>query len=84
MQLPFRLTGLVFGLGALIAGSALAFEPPIAVDTNPDPNIVEVDLVAEETTWQFVAGIDTTVYAYRDVSTGSGDDSGADDQGEPG
>ena len=30
--------------------------PPDAVDINPDPNIVEVNLVAEETTWEFTPG----------------------------
>ena len=39
-------------------------EPPEAVDINPDPTIVEVDLTAAETTWQFTPGVDTTVYAY--------------------
>jgi FtsP/CotA-like multicopper oxidase with cupredoxin domain len=48
----------------LIATPALAFDPPVAVDINPDPDIVEVNLTAQETTWQFVTGIDTTVYAY--------------------
>ena len=39
-------------------------QPPLAVDINPDPNIVEVNLSAAETTWEFKAGIQTTVWAF--------------------
>ena len=41
-----------------------SFDPPVAVDTNPDPTIVEVDLVAAETTWEYIPGVPTTVWAY--------------------
>ncbi len=54
----------MFTIAAALAAPALAFDPPVAVDINPDPDIVEVNLTAAETTWQFMAGIDTTVYAY--------------------
>ncbi len=64
-----RSIGLI-ALAALMAAPALAFDPPVAVDINPDPDIVEVNLSAAETTWQFITGIDTTVYAYIDDSTG--------------
>ena len=37
---------------------------PDAVDINPDPDIVEVELEAAETTWEFIPGIQTTVWAY--------------------
>ena len=46
------------------AAPTFGFEPPIAVDINPADDIVEVNLVAAETTWQFIDGIDTRVYAY--------------------
>jgi FtsP/CotA-like multicopper oxidase with cupredoxin domain len=45
-------------------------EPPIAVDVNADPNIVEVNLTAAETTWQFINGVDTTVWAYNGTVPG--------------
>ncbi len=45
---------------------------PRAIDMNPDPNIVEVSLVAVNATTEYVAGTRTQVLAYRDGSvTGS-------------
>jgi len=40
------------------------------VDENPDPNIVEVSLVASRTKHEFKAGAPTTVYAYNGVLPG--------------
>ena len=53
-------------LGAPFAAAAPqgAFDPPEAPDLDPDPQVVEVDLVAAETTWQYVPGVDTVVWAY--------------------
>ena len=64
MKLPYRIGGALAMLGLLVVAPALAFEPPIAVDIDPDPDTVEVNLTASETTWQFIQGINTIVYAY--------------------
>jgi FtsP/CotA-like multicopper oxidase with cupredoxin domain len=40
-----------------------------AIDINPDPAIVEIDLVAIESTATFIDGVETPVLAYRDAST---------------
>lgn len=39
-----------------------------ATDINPDPTIVEIDLVATESTATFLEGAETPVMAYRDAS----------------
>ena len=57
-------------LAALSLTATAQFGPPVAVDNNPDPTIVEVDLVAAETTWQFLPGIDTQVYTYNGTIPG--------------
>ncbi|MEM7199010.1 MAG: multicopper oxidase family protein [Planctomycetota bacterium] len=58
-------------LGALTATvAAQGFDPPTAPDLDPDPNVVEVQLTAAVTTWQFVPGIDTTVWTYNDSTPG--------------
>jgi len=59
-----RTTFTFLALASLALPAAAQFNPPEAVDINPDPNIVEVNLTAAETTWQFLPGIDTDVYAY--------------------
>ena len=65
-RLPF--TSLV--LAALTLPAAAQFDPAIAVDINPDPDIVEINLTAAETTWQYIPGVDTTVYAYNGTVPG--------------
>ena len=49
---------------ALCSSLAAQFDPPNATDINPDPAIVEVVLTASVTTWQYVPGVDTAVWAY--------------------
>ena len=63
---PFTL----LALAALTLPAAAQFDPVDAVDINADPNIVEVNLTAAETTWQFLPGIDTDVYAYNGTIPG--------------
>jgi FtsP/CotA-like multicopper oxidase with cupredoxin domain len=41
-------------------------EPTVLTDTNPDPNIVEVQLVAGLSTTEYLKGKSTQVWAYRD------------------
>ena len=53
-----------------VPANAQSFDPPVAVDVNPDPTIVEVNLSANVTTWQYIPGVDTTVWAYSDDSPG--------------
>ena len=50
--------------------TAQSFDPPVALDVNSDPTIVEVHLSANVSTWQYVNGVDTAVWAYRDDSPG--------------
>ena len=55
----------------LLSSTALAqIDPVDAVDINPDPNIVEVNIVAAETTWEFIPGVPTTVYSYNGTIPG--------------
>jgi FtsP/CotA-like multicopper oxidase with cupredoxin domain len=59
----------VGALAVLTAGVTTAqwdpnFDPIPAVDINPDPNIVEINLTAAPVTWQFVPGVNSQVYAY--------------------
>jgi hypothetical protein len=42
-------------------------EPRPALDRDPDPGVVEVELVAEVATVELVPGIATEVWAYRDA-----------------
>ena len=52
---------------ALLAGTATAqtfTEPPMAVDIDPDPNVVEINLTADVTTHEFIPGVTTNVWAY--------------------
>ena len=57
-------------VGILSGSPATAWDPPVATDINPDPDIVEINLTAAETTWQFIDGIDTVVYAYNGTIPG--------------
>src|SRR5947207_919841 len=41
-------------------------EPAVLTDVNPDPNIVEVSLVAGLATAEYLRGKPTEVWAYRD------------------
>ncbi|HED64925.1 MAG TPA: multicopper oxidase family protein [Planctomycetes bacterium] len=53
------------------AASAQTYsDPPVAVDINPDPNIVEINLTADVTTWEYIPGVQTTVYAYNGTVPG--------------
>jgi FtsP/CotA-like multicopper oxidase with cupredoxin domain len=61
--------GAVFGCaGADPSSSALPdlFEAPVLTDLNPDPNVVEVRLVAGVSSTEYLAGKQTEVWAYRD------------------
>jgi FtsP/CotA-like multicopper oxidase with cupredoxin domain len=61
------LAGLIPVLLALPT-SAQSFDPPVAVDVNPDPGIVEIYLEAAEVQWEYfpvsMPGLMTTVWAY--------------------
>lgn len=46
------------------------FEPAVAVDINPDPDIVEINLEARVTRTQFEPGRPVTVYSYNDSIPG--------------
>lgn len=70
MQKRLTLVLAVIAFAVAMSTPAVAFDPPVAVDINPDPDIVEVNLAAAETTWQFIEGIDTTVYAYNGTIPG--------------
>lgn len=50
--------------GLALPAAAQSFDPPVAVDLDPDPRVVEVSLVAEPTVWQYTPGVDTTVWSY--------------------
>jgi len=47
-----------------------AFDPPLAVDINADPNIFEMNLSAAPITWQFRPGVDTSAKAYNGTIPG--------------
>jgi hypothetical protein len=49
------------------APSGVLPEPRPALDRDPDPGVVEVELVAEVATVELVPGIATEVWAYRDA-----------------
>ncbi|MFT5291389.1 MAG: FtsP/CotA-like multicopper oxidase with cupredoxin domain [Planctomycetota bacterium] len=51
----------------LVTGVSFAqgsFDPPVAPDLDPDPSVVEVHLSADETTWEYLPGLETEVWAY--------------------
>jgi FtsP/CotA-like multicopper oxidase with cupredoxin domain len=62
--------GLLVSLALTLPAAAQGFDPPVAIDVNPDPTIVEVNLSANVTTWQYIPGTDTPVWAYSDDSPG--------------
>jgi FtsP/CotA-like multicopper oxidase with cupredoxin domain len=56
------------------------FEPPVAIDTNPDPNIVEVTLVAIPALWKFHPGVPTLVWTFNGTIPGPTIDAKKDDE----
>ncbi len=68
MKLHFAPLGLLLAAGSVHAQNFN--EPPVAVDINPDPTIVEVNLTASEVQWQYIDGVDTTVWAYNGTVPG--------------
>ena len=70
MKFPPK-TPLATLLGVALAPLTTAqIDLPQAVDINPDPDIVEVEIEASETTWEFIPGIQTTVWAYNGTVPG--------------
>ena len=71
-----RFTPSLLGLAALMAPTSAQglFEPAVAVDVNPDPQIVEVNLEARPIQWQYFPvsnpTVLTDVWAYGDQETG--------------
>lgn len=68
-KLLYVALGAVAGCGGADAstlGLPELFDPPALTDLNPDPNIVEVRLVAGVSTTEYLAGKQTDVWAYRD------------------
>lgn len=63
-------TAILFGLVAACSTPAAPdpYAPPALTDTNPDPNIVEVNLVATPATVELLDGKAADVWAYRDGS----------------
>ena len=62
--MPQTLPALLLLMALAAPAAAQSFDPPRAVDLDPHPKVVEVSLVAAETTWEYVPGVDTTVWAY--------------------
>ena len=60
----FLLFVVVFGQKVESAESLGLIRPPAATDLNPDPDVVEVELVAREDTVLFDTGNMTEVYTY--------------------
>ena len=65
---PFLVAIGVLGCGAAdeVPSLPVLSEPAPLTDINPDPNIVEVQLVAEVSTAEYLAGKPAQVWAYRD------------------
>ena len=58
---------------ALMATPALGQsfnEPPLAVDIDPSPTAVEINLTAAPTTWEYIDGVQTNVWAYNGTVPG--------------
>ena len=51
-------------LAAMPAVQSGAFDPPLAPDLDPDPDVVEVELTAGVGTWEYLPGVQTTVWSY--------------------
>ncbi|MFT5690625.1 MAG: FtsP/CotA-like multicopper oxidase with cupredoxin domain, partial [Planctomycetota bacterium] len=62
------LVALAAAMIAPLAGAQI--DLPVADDINPDPDIVEINLEASETTWEFLPGVQTTVWAYNGTVPG--------------
>ena len=45
-------------------------EPPTALDVNPDPTIVEINLTASVQNWQYTDGVDTLSWTYNGTVPG--------------
>ena len=65
----------VYGGGCLAVPSlpgsfSGTIRPPEAIDIHPDPDIVEINLTAMETTWPILDGAVTSVYTYNGVLPG--------------
>ena len=63
-------------LGLLCApAAAQGFDPPVAVDVDPDPDVVEVKLEAKAIQWSYFPSTNptvmTTVWAYGDQTSGN-------------
>ena len=69
-MIHFRIAAPLLSPVLLATLGAAQFQPPVAVDINPAPNIVEVNISAVQTTWQYIPGQDTQVWAYSDDSPG--------------
>jgi FtsP/CotA-like multicopper oxidase with cupredoxin domain len=63
---------LLVGLAACTGAAAPFPEPPRLVDTNPDPAIVEVDLVAEPGQVELLPGKLADVWTFRDAAAARG------------
>ena len=62
-----------FLVGAALCGAAQAqstFDPPIAPDFDPAPDVVEVHLTAAESTWEYLPGVETDVWSYNGTIPG--------------
>ncbi|HED65006.1 MAG TPA: multicopper oxidase family protein [Planctomycetes bacterium] len=55
---------LPFLVPALASAQNASFDPPTAPDLDPAPDVVEVQLVAEETDWEYTPGVTTRVWSY--------------------
>src|SRR6185436_10268401 len=55
---------LILSALAAVTGGQPFPQPPDAVDMNPDPTIVEVDIEAREALWEFIPGVPTKVWAF--------------------
>ncbi|MEM1178866.1 MAG: multicopper oxidase family protein [Acidobacteriota bacterium] len=72
MPAPVAAAGGACDPGAIAAPASFegTIRPALAVDLNPDPDIVEVALTARESTWDFGLGVDVPVWNYNGVIPG--------------
>jgi len=72
---PTQLTSAVLE-GAPVVGPLYAtyargdFEPPVAIDVNDDPDVVEVNIVAVPAVWEFRPGVPTVVWTFNGTIPG--------------